>query len=60
LPKPYELIVLAHDLKIPPHPSRPRWRLWMGYPFDVLDDPYELLIPASDPEFDELTVNDHH
>jgi hypothetical protein len=30
--------VLAHDLKIPPHPSRPRWRLRIGYPFEVFDD----------------------
>jgi hypothetical protein len=30
----------GHDLKIPPRPSRPRWRLWMGYPFEVSDDDF--------------------
>jgi 5-methylcytosine-specific restriction endonuclease McrA len=33
-----ELIVQSRDLKLPPPPSRPRWRLWMGYPFEVSDD----------------------
>jgi hypothetical protein len=36
-----------HDLKIPPHQSRPRWRLWMGYPFEVSDEIYDAVFRLS-------------